>query len=170
MQPSKQIIEPTLPERDIKPTLPKMKLSKRGTKLTLYERQGASLVEIVVAIALACILLLWTTIAYSNISKNSVSLNDISTATILAEGQIEYLKTLDYNALRSIPDSAPVTAFSSNPAYGYNYKNVSSSTNSDFYLLTLTINVYKMSNRSTSIFSMDASFLRRISDGKDIGV
>ena len=169
MQPSKQIIEPTLPERDIKPTLPKMKLSKRGTKLTLYERQGASLVEIVVAIALACILLLWTTIAYSNISKNSVSLNDISTATILAEGQIEYLKTLNYHALSSITNSSSVVAFPNN-TYGYKYSNVSSSTNSDVYLLTLTINIYKMSNTSTSIFSMDASFLRRISDGKDIGV
>ncbi len=136
----------------------------------MRRRNGFTLIETAVAIALLSLVLLWSVNAYSNISKGSKSVEDMSIASTLASNQIEYLKTLTYASLQNISNSTSVVPFPSpNNNYGYKYANVSVTENSNYYLKTLTVNIYRIDN-NTLLLQMDCNFLRTKSDGKNAGL
>jgi Tfp pilus assembly protein PilE len=134
-------------------------------------RKGTSIIEAAISIALMGIILLWSITAYTNVSKQSKSSEDIEIASTLASKQIEYVKALNYTNLQSIINSSSVVPFSSPyNNFGYKYTNVSVQENSNFYLKTITVEVYKMSDTSTPIIKMDCNFLRNKSDGTNAGI
>jgi len=136
----------------------------------MRRRNGFTLIETAVAIALLSLVLLWSVNAYANISKGSKSVEDISIASTLASNQIEYLKTLNYAGLQSISNSTSVVPFDSpNDNYGYKYTNVSVTENANYYLKALTVNIYRIDN-NVLLLQMDCNFLRTKSDGKNIGL
>ena len=134
-------------------------------------RKGTSIIEAAVAIALMGIILLWSIIAYTNISKQSKTSEDVEIAGTLASKQIEYVKTLDLTSLQGISNSASIIQFPSPyDKYGYKYTNVTVQENTNFYLKTITVEVYKMTDQTTSIIKMDCNFLRSKSDGTNAGI
>ena len=139
-------------------------------------RKGTSIIEAVIAIALIGIILLWSVTAYTNISKQSKTSEDVEIASTLASKQIEYIKTLNYNDLKNnIKESTSVNLFDDHPyddRYGYKYANVSEQgvTGSPVYLKTITIEIYKMTDTTTPLIKMDCNFLRSKSDGTNAGI
>jgi len=161
-------------------------------------RKGTSIIEAAIAIALIGIILLWSITAYTNISTQSKTSEDIEIASTLASDRIEYLKTLKYstepgflqNEINVHKDS--ITWFDDTsksktpyyPGFGYKYVvpetiNVNTVTvsnpqgdnpDSDFYLITITVNIYKKPNVATPIIQMDCNFLRDKSDGTNAGI
>lgn len=154
----------------------------------MKKRRAFTLVEAAVSLALISIILLWSVNAYLNISKGSKSTEDISIASALATNVIEHLKTLDYSYLQlEIPDDdSPIIRFGSKPPfdqspytdlpykeYGYKYANVSNipedNLSTNFYLTTLTIEIYRMNDTKKPLIQMDCNFLRNNS-GKNAGL
>jgi len=136
-------------------------------------RNGTSIIEAAIAIALMGIILLWSITAYTNVSIQSKSSEDIEIAATLASHQIESLKKLDYDGINNITDSSSVVPFPSPyDRYGYKYANVSEQgvTGSPVYLKTITIEIYKMTDQTTPIIQMDCNFLRDKSDGTNAGI
>jgi hypothetical protein len=150
-------------------------------------RKGTSIIEAAVAIGLMGIVLLWSLTAYTNVSKQSKTSEDIEIAATLASKRVEDVKALDYTNVQSITNSSSVVQFGPPyDKYGYKYfvpptitykdqngntvtvSNPQDGTNS--YLKTVTIEIYKMTDQTTSIIEMDCNFLRRKSDGKNIGL
>ena len=150
-------------------------------------RKGTSIIEAAIAIALMGIILLWSITAYTNVSKQSKSSEDIEIAGTLASKQIEDVKALDYTNLQSITNSSSVVPFNSPyDKYGYKYfvpltityKDQNGNTvtvsnpqdGTNLYLKTITIEIYKMTDQTTSIIKMDCNFLRSKSDGTNAGI
>jgi len=134
-------------------------------------RKGTSIIEAAIAIALMGIILLWSITAYTNISTQSKTSEDIEIASTLASKQIEDVKALDYTNLQSITNSSSVVQFDPPyDKYGYKYANVSVQENLTVYLKIVTVEVYKMTDQTTSIIQMDCNFLRSKSDGTNAGI
>ena len=134
-------------------------------------RKGTSIIEAAVAIALMGIILLWSITAYTNVSKQSKSSEDIEIASTLASKQIEDVKTLDLTSLQGISNSASIIQFPSPyDKYGYKYTNVTVQENTNFYLKTITIEIYKMTDQTNPVIKMDCNFLRSKSDGTNAGI
>jgi len=134
-------------------------------------RKGTSIIEAAIAIALIGIVLLWSITAYTNISRQSKTSEDIEIASTLASHQIESLKTLQYAGIQGVTSSSSVVPFGS-PYNNYGYKNVVATIqdNGKFYLKPITVNIYKMTDQTTPIFQMDCNFVRNESDGKNAGL
>jgi len=144
-------------------------------------RKGTSIIEAAIAIALMGIILLWSITAYTNISKQSKTSEDIEIASTLASERIEYVKVLDLTDLQGISNSASVIPFPSPyDRYGYKYvvpdyvyipdETPNPQQNTNFYIKTITVEVYKMTDQTTSIIQMDCNFLRSKSDGTNAGI
>ena len=145
--------------------------------MKLKNRKGTSIIEAAVAIALISIMLLWAAKLYTNSSKNVVTTGDIEIATQLASNRIEYLKKLDKNGIDGISTSS-ITQFSSPyDKYGYKYvvpANVNGETNprdtGTVYIKYIEVDVYLMSDTSKPLIKMECNFLRKDSDGTNLGL
>jgi len=156
-------------------------------------RQGTSIIEAAVAIAVIGAILIFTITAYTNISTQSKSSEDVEIAATLASERIENLKTLKYSSLTppapgSLQDeiNSHLTATPLNPTrfandpnnpysnFGYDYKKVGETENTNFYIITITVNIYKYNesdpSKSTPIIQMDCNFLRSKIDDKNAGI
>jgi len=145
--------------------------------MKLKNRKGTSIIEAAVAIALISIMLLWAAKLYTNSSKNVVTTGDIEIATQLASNKIESLKKLDRNGIDGISTSS-ITQFSSPyDKYGYKYvvpNSVNGETNprdtGTVYIKYIEVDVYLMSDTSKPIIKMECNFLRKDSDGTNLGL
>ena len=139
-------------------------------------RKGTSIIEAAVAIGLMGIVLLWSLTAYTNVSKQSKTSEDIEMASTLASQQIEDLKTLQYTGItntgiQGVASSSAVVQFSSpNDKYGYKYVVGTVQDNGKFYLKPITVNIYRMADQATPIIQMDCNFLRNESDQTNAGL
>jgi type II secretory pathway pseudopilin PulG len=155
-------------------------------------RKGTSIIEAAVAIALMGIILLWSITAYTNISKQSKTSEDIEIVSTLASQQIESLKALQYTGntttgIQGVATSLSVVPFNSPyDKYGYKYVVPPTVTYNDqngnpvtvpnpqdgtnVYLKALTAQIYKMTDETTPMIQMDCNFLRNKSGGKNVGL
>ncbi|MCX6083772.1 MAG: hypothetical protein NT102_02240 [Caldiserica bacterium] len=133
-------------------------------------RKGTSIIEAAIAIALMGLILLWSIIAYTDISKQSKTSEDIEIVATLASHQIEYIKALSYANLQSITASSVVQFPSPYDKYGYKYADVTVQQNTTSYLKLLTVQVYKMTDLTVPLIQMDCSFLKNKSDGTNAGI
>jgi Tfp pilus assembly protein PilE len=142
----------------------------------MRSRKGTSIVEAAVAIALMGIILLWSITAYTNISTQSKTSEDIEIASTLASRQIESSKALQYTGvsttgIQSITNSPSVVPFASPYVkYGYKYASVSVQETSTVYLKTVAVEIYRMIDQANPIMEMDCSFLRNKGEGKNAGL
>ncbi len=146
-------------------------------------RKGTSLIEAAVAIALIGIMLLWAARLYSNSLKNTGTTSDIETATHLASDKIEHLKTLSKDSISSISTSSTIVQFPSPyQKFGYKYfvpKTIPGTSGmknpppknqrNGVYIKYIEVDIYLMSNTSKPIITMGCNFLRKDSDGTNIG-
>jgi len=142
-------------------------------------REGTSLIEAAVSVALIGIMLLWAGNLYSNSLKNTNTTSNIEIAAQLASKQIEYLKTLDENNLDNITTSTSITQFSQ-PYDKFGYKYIVPQTTPDGeqnpteqngeYVKYIEVDIYLMSDTSKPIIRMECNFLRKEDDGTNIGV
>ncbi len=146
--------------------------------MKLKNRKGTSIIEAAVAIALISIMLLWAARLYTNSSKNVVTTEDIETATQLASDKIESLKKLDKDGIDSISNSSSITQFPSPyDKYGYKYV-VPNSVNGEpnprdtgtVYIKYIEVDVYLMSDTTKPLIKMECNFLRKDSDGTNLGL
>jgi Tfp pilus assembly protein PilE len=134
-------------------------------------RQGTSLIEAAISIALIGIMLLWAAKIYSNSLKNTATTSDIEIATHLASDKIEHLKKLDKNGIEKISTSS-ITQFSSPyEKFGYKYVVPDSSTEEQNgeYIKYIEVDIYLMSDKSKPLIKMECNFLRKSDDGSNIG-
>lgn len=140
-------------------------------------RRGTSIIEAAVAIALISIMILWAAKLYANSSKNVVTTEDIETATQLASDRIESLKKLDKDGIDGISTSSIIQFSSPYDKYGYKYivpTNVNGESNPQdtgkVYIKYIEVDVYLMSDTSNPIIKMECNFLRKDSDGTNLGL
>jgi len=133
------------------------------------KRRGLTLVELAVSIALLSLVVLWSVNIIVNISQGSSTSEDLLIATNLASSKIEELKSYTYNDLNNL--SNPTTGTFPSPYNNFSYKIVKNNTSQqgDYTIFRFTISVYKGSS-TTPIIQLDANFVRRVSDGKNIGL
>lgn len=131
-------------------------------------KRGFTLIEVAIAIALFAIVALWSINVLINMSKGSSTTEDLTIATLLASQKIEELKSYSYNDLNSIQNG---TTQNFNPPYeNYSYTlNITKYQQNDYAKFIVSVSVYKKNN-STPLITIDANYIRRISDGKNIGL
>ena len=143
------------------------------------KRKGTSLIEAAISIALIAVMLLWAGNLYSNSLHNTNTTSNIEIATQLASKQIEYLKTLDKDNLDNITTSNSVVQFPQ-PYDKFGYKYIVPQTTPDGqqnpteqnneYIKYIEVDIYLMSDTSKPIIKMECNFLRKESDGTNVGV
>jgi len=133
------------------------------------KRRGLTLIEMAISIALISLVVLWSINVINNLGKGSATTSDMEIATLLASQKIEELKTYNYTTLSQL--TSPQTGTFSSPYNQFSYKIVftSSSSSGNYYIRRATIYIYKGSS-TTELIKIDASFVRRTTDGKDIGL
>jgi len=132
------------------------------------KRRGLTLIEMAISIALISLVVLWSINVMNNLGKGSVTTSDMEIATLLASQKIEELKTYTYSQLSGL--SSPQTGTFSSPYDQFSYKIVfTSSSSGNYYIRRATIYIYKGSS-TTELVKIDANFVRRTTDGKDIGL
>ena len=143
------------------------------------KRKGTSLIEAAIAIALIAVMLVWAGNLYSNSLHNTNATSNIEIASQLASKQIEYLKTLDKDNLDNITTSNSVVQFPQ-PYDKFGYKYIVPQTTPDGqqnpteqnneYIKYIEVDIYLMSDTSKPIIKMECNFLRKESDGTNVGV
>jgi len=133
------------------------------------KRRGLTLIEIAISIALISLVVLWSINVMNNLGKGSATTSDMEIATLLASQKIEELKTYNYATLSQL--TSPQTGTFSSPYDQFSYKIefISSSSSGNYYIRRATIYIYKGSS-TTELIKIDANFVRRTTDGKDIGL
>ena len=133
------------------------------------KRRGLTLIEMAISIALISLVVLWSINVINNLGKGSATTFDMEIATLLASQKIEELKTYTYSQLSGL--SSPQTGTFSSPYDQFSYKIVftSSQSSGNYYIRRATIYIYKGSS-TTELIKIDANFVRRTTDGKDIGL
>ncbi|BAL81443.1 type IV pilus modification PilV family protein [Caldisericum exile] len=133
------------------------------------KRKGFTLIELAVSIALISIVVLWSINIFTNLGKNESTSSDLEIATTLASLKVEEIKGYSYSELSSL--STPQTGTFPPPydAFSYRIDFTSSSSSSNYYIRRATISIFK-GNSTTPLIKMDANFLRKISDGANIGL
>ena len=133
------------------------------------KRRGLTLIEIAISIALISLVVLWSINVINNLGKGSATTSDMEIATLLASQKIEELKTYNYTTLSQL--TSPQTGTFPSPYGQFSYKIVftSSSLSGNYYRRRATIYIYKGSS-TTELIKIDANFVRRTTDDKDIGL
>jgi prepilin-type N-terminal cleavage/methylation domain-containing protein len=132
------------------------------------KRRGLTLIEMAISIALISLVVLWSINVINNLGKGSATTSDMEIATLLASKKIEELKTYNYTTLSQL--TSPQTGTFSSPYNQFSYKIVfTSSSSGNYYIRRATIYIYKGSS-TTELIKIDANFVRRTTDGKDIGL
>ena len=132
------------------------------------KRRGLTLIEMAISIALISLVVLWSINVINNLGKGSATTSDMEIATLLASQKIEELKTYTYSQLSGL--SSPQTGTFPSPYDQFSYKIVfTSSSSGNYYIRRATIYIYKGSS-TTELIKIDANFVRRTTDGKDIGL
>jgi prepilin-type N-terminal cleavage/methylation domain-containing protein len=133
------------------------------------KRRGLTLIEMAISIALISIVVLWSINVINNLGKGSATTSDMEIATLLASQKIEELKTYNYTTLSQL--TSQQTGTFPSPYNQFLYKIVfTSSSSGDYYIGRATIYIYKGSLATTELIKIDANFVRRTTDGKDIGL
>jgi len=142
------------------------------------KRRGLTLIEMAISIALISLVVLWSINVINNLGKGSATTSDMEIATLLASQKIEELKT--QSTLPKPVNGSPIIqtgGFSSpydKPPYdqfSYKIEFISSSSSGNYYITRATIHIYKGSpTTGTELIKIDANFVRRTTDGKDIGL
>jgi len=132
------------------------------------KRRGLTLIEMAISIALISLVVLWSINVINNLGKGSATTSDMEIATLLASQKIEELKTYTYSQLSGL--SSPQTGTFPSPYDQFSYKIVfTSSSSGNYYIRRATIYIYKGSS-TTELIKIDANFVRRTTDGEDIGL
>jgi len=133
------------------------------------KRRGLTLIEMAISIALISLVVLWSINVINNLGKGSATTSDMEIATLLASQKIEELKTYNYSQLSGL--SSPQTGTFPSPYDQFSYKIefISSSSSGNYYIRRATIYIYKGSS-TTELIKIDANFVRRTTDGDDIGL
>jgi prepilin-type N-terminal cleavage/methylation domain-containing protein len=135
------------------------------------KRRGLTLIEIAISIALISLVVLWSINVINNLGKGSATTSDMEIATLLASQKIEELKTKSYSELSQL--TFPTKGTFSSPYNQFSYEIVftSSQSSGNYYITRATIHIYKGSPPTgTELIKIDANFVRRTTDGKDIGL
>ena len=142
-------------------------------------RKGTSLIEAAVSIALIGIMLIWAGKLYANSLQSTGTTSDIEIATHLASGRIEYLKTLSKDSINNISNSSIIQFSTPYQKFGYKYivPNTIPGTGgiqnpndqNGIYIKYIEVDIYLMSDTSKPIIKTGCSFLRKDSDGTNIG-
>ena len=132
------------------------------------KRRGLTLIEMAISIALISLVVLWSINVMNNLGKGSVTTSDMEIATLLASQKIEELKTKSYSELLT----SPQTGTFSSPYNQFSYEIVfTSSSSGNYYIRRATIHIYKgLPTTGIELIKIDANFVRRTTDGKDIGL
>ncbi|MFU2158034.1 MULTISPECIES: type IV pilus modification PilV family protein [Caldisericum] len=131
------------------------------------KRRGLTLIEMAISIALISIVVIWSLNILTNLGKGSSTSSDIVIGTTLASQKIEELKGYNYQELSSLQTPLTGTFPSPYDAFTYRIDFTSSSTSNGYYIRRGTISIFKNGNL---IIKMDANFVRRVSDGANIGL
>ncbi|GEM_PF-2517882 len=132
-------------------------------------KRGFTLIEVAIAIALFAIVTVWSINVLINMSKGSSTTEDLTIATLLASQKIEELKSYSYDELNNTQNVTTPTDFPS-PYNNYQYTlNITKDEQNDYAKFKVIFSVYKKNN-PTPLITIDANYIRRISDGKNIGL
>ena len=135
------------------------------------KRRGLTLIEMAISIALISLVVLWSINVINNLGKGSATTSDMEIATLLASQKIEELKTKSYSELSQL--TFPTKGTFSSPYNQFSYEIVftSSQSSGNYYITRATIHIYKGSPPTgTELIKIGANFVRRTTDGKDIGL
>jgi hypothetical protein len=133
------------------------------------KRIGLTLIEMAISIALISLVVLWSINVINNLGKGSATTSDMEIATLLASQKIEELKTKSYSELSGLPPTQTGTFSPPYDQFSYKIEFISSSSSGNYYIRRATIYIYKGSS-TTELIKIDANFVRRTTDGKDIGL
>ncbi len=142
-------------------------------------RKGTSLIEAAVSIALIGVMLIWAGKLYANSLQSTGTTSDIEIATHLASSKIEYLKTLSKDDIDSISNSSVIQFPAPYQKFGYKYTvpntipgtgDMQNPNNQNgVYIKYIEVDVYLMSDTSKPMIRIGCNFLRKDSDGTNIG-
>lgn len=134
------------------------------------KRQGTSMIEAVISIAIVGILLVWGVNFFLNISNLKSSSEDMMLATHLASDRIEVLKSLSKDDLEEaiaseewIGDSPPYEDFE------HMYVETKRDSNSTSLIIEIQVNVRKK-GQAAPLIRMKCNFIRSTNNGENIGL